>query len=84
MWQFRPQVLAAVDDNQVVIVCGETGWYVTVIYHTTAAWANMAILAARARKYLHFCWNTNYLKAGTAKYTVQNLAEFRPSLWPGA
>ncbi|KAK9444538.1 pre-mRNA-splicing factor ATP-dependent RNA helicase PRP22 [Metarhizium brunneum] len=25
MWQFRPQVLAAVDDNQVVIVCGETG-----------------------------------------------------------
>ncbi|EFY93006.1 ATP dependent RNA helicase, putative [Metarhizium acridum CQMa 102] len=26
MWQFRPQVLAAVDDNQVVIVCGETGW----------------------------------------------------------
>ncbi|KAG5986184.1 hypothetical protein E4U43_005622 [Claviceps pusilla] len=25
MWQFRPQVLKAVDDNQVVIVCGETG-----------------------------------------------------------
>ncbi|PNY29573.1 ATP-dependent RNA helicase DHX29, partial [Tolypocladium capitatum] len=25
MWQFRPQVLEAVDKNQVVIVCGETG-----------------------------------------------------------
>ncbi|QPG98163.1 hypothetical protein C2857_007324 [Epichloe festucae Fl1] len=25
MWQFRPQVLKTVDDNQVVIVCGETG-----------------------------------------------------------
>ncbi|KAG6039358.1 hypothetical protein E4U41_002830 [Claviceps citrina] len=25
MWQFRPHVLKAVDDNQVVIVCGETG-----------------------------------------------------------
>ncbi|KAF4999720.1 hypothetical protein FGRMN_2285 [Fusarium graminum] len=25
MWSFREQVLAAVDDNQVVIVCGETG-----------------------------------------------------------
>ncbi|KAG5952596.1 hypothetical protein E4U53_000472 [Claviceps sorghi] len=25
MWQFRSQVLKAVDDNQVVIVCGETG-----------------------------------------------------------
>lgn len=26
MWQFRDQVLRAVDQNQVVIVCGETGW----------------------------------------------------------
>lgn len=26
MWGFRPQVLEAVDNNQVVIVCGETGW----------------------------------------------------------
>lgn len=26
MWQFRDQVLGAVDQNQVVIVCGETGW----------------------------------------------------------
>ncbi|UNI15628.1 RNA helicase [Purpureocillium takamizusanense] len=25
MWQFRPQVLEAVDKNQVVIICGETG-----------------------------------------------------------
>ncbi|RDA90510.1 hypothetical protein CP533_0837 [Ophiocordyceps camponoti-saundersi (nom. inval.)] len=25
MWQFRPQVLDAVDKNQVVIICGETG-----------------------------------------------------------
>lgn len=27
MWNFREQVLNAVDENQVVIVCGETGWY---------------------------------------------------------
>jgi ATP-dependent RNA helicase DHX29 len=27
MWNFREQVLTAVDENQVVIVCGETGWY---------------------------------------------------------
>lgn len=27
MWNFREQVLAAVDENQVIIVCGETGWY---------------------------------------------------------
>ncbi|KAG6189821.1 hypothetical protein E4U27_006153 [Claviceps purpurea] len=25
MWEFKPQVLKAVDENQVVIVCGETG-----------------------------------------------------------
>ncbi|RCI08563.1 hypothetical protein L249_4778 [Ophiocordyceps polyrhachis-furcata BCC 54312] len=31
MWQFRPQVLDAVDKNQVVIVCGETGWYVKMM-----------------------------------------------------
>lgn len=26
MWHFKEQVLSAVDQNQVVIVCGETGW----------------------------------------------------------
>lgn len=26
MWHFRDHVLSAVDQNQVVIVCGETGW----------------------------------------------------------
>lgn len=28
MWNFKSQVLEAVNQNQVVIVCGETGWYV--------------------------------------------------------
>jgi ATP-dependent RNA helicase DHX29 len=27
MWQFRHQVVDAVDREQVVIICGETGWY---------------------------------------------------------
>lgn len=27
MWQFRQQVLETVEREQVVIVCGETGWY---------------------------------------------------------
>lgn len=26
MWNFKSQVLEAVDSNQIVIVCGETGW----------------------------------------------------------
>lgn len=29
MWNFKTQVLQAIEDNQVVIICGETGWYVT-------------------------------------------------------
>lgn len=28
MWHFREQVLTTIEQNQVVIVCGETGWYV--------------------------------------------------------
>lgn len=30
MWQFRQEVLEAVDQNQVVIICGETGWLVVI------------------------------------------------------
>ena len=30
MWGFKQSVLQAVEQNQVVIVCGETGWYVTL------------------------------------------------------
>jgi len=26
MWQFREQVVEAVEKEQVVIICGETGW----------------------------------------------------------
>jgi hypothetical protein len=33
MWHFREQVLEAVDGNQVVIVCGETGWCDTSMFN---------------------------------------------------
>ena len=29
MWNFRDQVMEAIDQQQVVIICGETGWYVS-------------------------------------------------------
>jgi len=30
MWAFKQQVVDAVEQHQIVIVCGETGWYVSV------------------------------------------------------
>jgi len=27
MWAFKKDVLAAIENNQVIIICGETGWY---------------------------------------------------------
>lgn len=35
MWQFRQEVLEAVDQNQVVIICGETGWLVIITLYWT-------------------------------------------------
>jgi ATP-dependent RNA helicase DHX29 len=26
MWGFKDEVLSAIEQNQVVIICGETGW----------------------------------------------------------
>jgi ATP-dependent RNA helicase DHX29 len=26
MWGFKNDVLRAIDENQIVIICGETGW----------------------------------------------------------
>jgi hypothetical protein len=81
MWQFRPQVLKAVDDNQVVIVCGETGWYgveISLVHETST---NTKLVVERVLRYLHSCWNMSYPRAGIARFTAQNHAESRPSLW---
>jgi ATP-dependent RNA helicase DHX29 len=31
MWNFKEEVLAAIDCQQVVIICGETGWYTPLL-----------------------------------------------------
>ncbi len=31
MWQFRQEVVDIVEKSQVVIICGETGWYAPLI-----------------------------------------------------
>lgn len=79
MWQFRPQVLKAVDDNQVVIVCGETGWYVTVAYGINDPQTNITCIVERVLRYLRSCWNMNYPKADIARFIVQSLVEFLQS-----
>ena len=31
MWQFRQEVVDIVEKSQVVIICGETGWYAPLL-----------------------------------------------------
>lgn len=32
MWSFKSRVIETIDAHQVVILCGETGWYVTSLF----------------------------------------------------
>lgn len=73
MWNFKSQVLQAIATNQVVIVCGETGWQVFSLQKLDFA-NNLA--AVRVHKSHRLSLRVNYPTEGIAKFIARSRVAF--------
>lgn len=71
MWGFKDKVLAAIEREQVVIICGETGWYSSEFHiFSPKALNSHRLTVERAHKLRPLFWSTNFPKENHAKSTA--------------